>query len=125
MFTFTCIFVSITLFLTALATLFLTLSLFSNEWEYISYETDAVEKIAQAKNHSVQWLPGQVARVEIEITTPSNLNKSQEKVKKTVFYLIPAHGGVNNLCADLTGMAISCLFHYSLRPFIETHQNLL
>lgn len=92
MFTFTCIFVYITLFLTALATLFLTLSLLSDEWEYMSYDPDQVETIAQAYNHSVEWLPGRVARID----------KSTDS-KQRIFYLIPAYGGVNKLCADIAG----------------------
>lgn len=92
MFTFTCIFVYITLFLTALATLFLTLSLLSNEWEYMSYDPDKVETVAQANNHSVEWLQGRVARID----------KSTDSKKRT-FYLVPAYGGVNKLCPDIAG----------------------
>lgn len=108
MLTFTCIFVCITLLLTALASLFLTLSLLSDEWEFISYDPDIVEKIAEARNHTVEWLPERLARIEREVITEINPNASQS-IRK-VFFLIPAHGGVNKLCADIPGKSISFYF---------------
>lgn len=102
MFTFTCIFVCFTLLLTALATLFLTLSLLSDEWEFINYDRVTVEKIAQDNNHTVEWLPNELARIEREIL-PSQNSTDAQSPKKKVFYLIPAYGGVNKLCADIPG----------------------
>ncbi|XP_054707764.1 uncharacterized protein LOC129217482 [Uloborus diversus] len=103
MVTFTCIFVSITLLLTFLATLFLTLSLFSNEWEYITYKTERVEDIAESKNHSLGWIiTGQLARIEIQVPHATGDNNRSGVVRKKVFYLLPAHGGVNKLCVDIS-----------------------
>ncbi|XP_042907479.1 uncharacterized protein [Parasteatoda tepidariorum] len=99
MVTFTCIFVTLTLILTTLATSFLILSLLSTQWEFISYREDRVEELAAHNNHTLQWLPGQVARIEAmeDVVVSSNLTKPT----KTIFYLVPAYGGVNKLCTDV------------------------
>ncbi|KAG8190203.1 hypothetical protein JTE90_011925 [Oedothorax gibbosus] len=107
MVTFTCIFVTITLFLTTLATLFLTLSLFSNEWEYMSYKTETVERIAKSKNSTVQWVEKKTARITLSATFQRDFSLSANEstavvCKKCVIYLVPAFGGVNKLCVDIS-----------------------
>ncbi|GFU41060.1 uncharacterized protein NPIL_440601 [Nephila pilipes] len=108
MVTFTCIFVTITLILTTLATFFLLLSLHSNEWEYMSYNIERVEEIARKNNASLQWLQGEVARIEFsdEVTEQFSAVTNKTEVvegKNVVIYLIPAYGGVNKLCTDIKG----------------------
>lgn len=117
MVTFTCIFVTITLFLTTLATLFLTLSLFSDEWEYMTYKTDAVEKVAKSKNSSVQWIEKKTARITLPATFQKEFSISDSAnesigvaCKKCVMYLVPAFGGVNKLCVDISGSSLIFLF---------------
>ncbi|XP_035230346.1 uncharacterized protein LOC118202295 [Stegodyphus dumicola] len=108
MFTFTCVFVSVTILLTSLATLFLTLSLFSNEWEYISYEMQKVDEIVQSKNYSIQWLLGQMARIEVDdASTEKSVqnNRSEMALNRRLIYLVPAYGGVNKLCIDIPDVA--------------------
>ncbi|KAF8793894.1 hypothetical protein HNY73_001926 [Argiope bruennichi] len=106
MVTFTCIFVTITLVLTTLATSFLLLSLHSNEWEYMSYKVGRVEQIAQTQNVSLQWLNAEVARIEYTVGPEENSNIGNEsqvsKAKSSVFYLVPAYGGVSKLCTDVS-----------------------
>ncbi|GIY32710.1 uncharacterized protein CEXT_159151 [Caerostris extrusa] len=108
MVTFTCIFVTVTLLLTSLATFFLVLSLHSNEWEYMSYMVEHVEEISQKNNASLEWLKGDIARIEYpeaiadelsEVTNGSKISKA----RNAVFYLVPAYGGVNKLCTDVPG----------------------
>lgn len=109
---FTCVFVFLTLVLSGLATLFLTLSLLSNEWEYLGYKEDKVLEISQAKNHTLQWLPGNLGKLEMEnpvadkLDSP-NQSRNQRRKKKTytIVYLIPARGGVHKMCADITESA--------------------
>ncbi|GBL97084.1 hypothetical protein AVEN_254124-1 [Araneus ventricosus] len=107
MVTFTCIFVIITLILTTLATSFLLLSLRSNEWEYMSYKVEGVEQIAQTQNASLQWLSGEVARIEYSVVLEENQETGNEsqvtKAKNSVFYLAPAYGGINKLCTEIPG----------------------
>ncbi|GFT62312.1 uncharacterized protein TNCV_4717121 [Trichonephila clavipes] len=143
MVTFTCIFVTITLILTTLASSFLLLSLHSNEWEYMSYKVEQVEEIARRNNASFQWLPGEVARIECsDVPTEQSsevANKTQAvENKNVVFYLIPAYGGVNKLCTDIEdgdrfnscqviysqfGLAIHQNDHQERRRFVEWAQN--
>lgn len=103
---FTCIFVFITVVLSGLATVFLTVSLLSNEWEFLCYNEDKVSEIAQSKNHSLKWLPGHLGRLEMEAPVLETIESNQTKgsSKTTVVYLIPAFGGVHRMCADVSGM---------------------
>ncbi|XP_015920856.1 uncharacterized protein [Parasteatoda tepidariorum] len=92
---FTCIFVCLTVILSGVSTLFLTFSLLSDEWEFLTYEKASIEEMAKLKNHSLQWLSGDVGKLFMpELTITQNISGS-------VAYLVPARGGVNNLCPDL------------------------
>lgn len=104
---FTCVFVFFTILLSGLATLFLTLSLLSNEWEHLGYNEDKVMEISKVKKHNLEWLPGNLGRLEMEepiLDKTEYTNKTRNKTVITVAYLIPAHGGVHGMCADITGM---------------------
>ncbi|GBL97101.1 hypothetical protein AVEN_254137-1 [Araneus ventricosus] len=101
---FTCIFVFLTVVLSTLSTISLTFSLLSDEWETVTYKVEGVEEVARLKNHTLQWLPQELGRLEIpedQVDTESKV-----KTKKTVVvYLVPAFGGVNNLCPNITDAA--------------------
>ncbi|GFQ73277.1 uncharacterized protein TNCT_281971 [Trichonephila clavata] len=101
---FTCIFVFLTVILSGLSTVFLTFSLLSNEWEYLTYKTREVEELSRLKNHTLQWLPHDLGRLEI----PEDQVEATVTMKtdnKVAVYLIPAFGGVNNLCPNITDAA--------------------
>ncbi|GFY52750.1 uncharacterized protein TNIN_219001 [Trichonephila inaurata madagascariensis] len=105
---FTCIFVFLTVILSGLSTVFLTFSLLSNEWEYLTYKTGEVEELSRLKNHTLQWLPHDLGRLEI----PEDQVEATVTVKtnnKVAVYLIPAFGGVNNLCPNITGQCVVLL----------------
>ncbi|GFQ70218.1 uncharacterized protein TNCT_215381 [Trichonephila clavata] len=72
----------------------------------MSYKVEQVEEIARRNNASLQWLEGEVARIECtDVPTEQYsevTNKTQAvESKNAVFYLIPAYGGVNKLCTDI------------------------
>lgn len=103
---FTCVFVFFTIVLSALATVFLTFSLLSNEWEYLGYQEDKVQEIAKAKGHTFEWLPEHLGKLEMIVPASDNVvhvNQTKIPRKIIVVYLIPAYGGVHKLCADLSG----------------------
>ena len=103
---FTCVFVFVTLALSGSATLFLTLSLLSNEWEYLGYQEGKVQEIAKEKGHTFEWLPEHLGKLEMIVPVHENVGlTNQTKIPKKIIivYLIPAYGGVHKLCVDLTG----------------------
>ncbi|KAG8182797.1 hypothetical protein JTE90_009110 [Oedothorax gibbosus] len=100
---FTCIFVLLTVAITGTSTFFLTYSLLSNEWEFISYKTSGVEEVARTHNHSLRWMEdGQLGRLEIPDDNPPPPVKDRYPPKGTVVYLVPAYGGVNSLCPNIS-----------------------
>ncbi|GIY74139.1 uncharacterized protein CDAR_400361 [Caerostris darwini] len=99
---FTCIFVFLTVVLSGLSTAFLSVSLLSNEWEMVTYKRDGVEKLAKMKNHTLQWLPQELGKLEIPTEQLENRSKKIEN-NTVIVYLIPAYGGVNSLCPNVTG----------------------
>lgn len=104
---FTCVFVFFTIVLSATATVFLTFSLLSNEWEYLGYQEDKVQEIAKAKGHTFEWLPEHLGKLEMIVPAASDnvghVNQTKIPKKIIVVYLIPAFGGVHKLCVDLSG----------------------
>ncbi|KAF8793898.1 hypothetical protein HNY73_001930 [Argiope bruennichi] len=68
---------------------------------------EGVEEVARLKNHTLQWLPQELGRLEIpEDQLDKYEDKSKTNTKKmVVVYLVPAYGGVNNLCPNITDAA--------------------
>lgn len=69
-----------------------------------------MERIAKSKNSSVQWIEGKTARIE-QIAggvagDSANESSVSTCIKKCVIYLVPAFGGVNKLCTDISGEII-------------------
>ncbi|GIY32718.1 hypothetical protein CEXT_159201 [Caerostris extrusa] len=60
-------------------------------------------KLAKMKNHTLQWLPQELGKLEIPTEQLENRSKKIEN-NTVIVYLIPAYGGVNSLCPNVTAI---------------------
>ncbi|XP_064097490.1 uncharacterized protein LOC135208845 [Macrobrachium nipponense] len=141
-----CLFLALTLLVTAAATVILCTAILTNHWELISFDREAVEAIAAKFNdtHTLEWLwDGKVGKVSIEWRvrrqdaefldtskgyTASNPARVRRQPSR-VFFLVPMHGGIWTLCVGLTeteqqklhsmGFPLSGCLNYLSRHFID------
>ncbi|XP_066972913.1 uncharacterized protein [Macrobrachium rosenbergii] len=143
-----CLFLALTLLVTAAATVILCTAILTNHWELISFDREAVEAIAAKFNdtHTLEWLwDGKVGKVNIELRsrvrrqdaefldtsmgyTASNPARVRRQPSRVIF-LVPMHGGIWTLCVGLSepeqqklhsmGFPLSGCLNYLSRHFID------
>ena len=118
-----CIFLTVTLAVTATASGFMVLALMTDHWEYIDFDRDRVQQIS-TNSTQVEWLmESHVARLNIPpekvnlplkispmtLFTKSQLEKQlkqpakREKRDVRTVYLVPMYGGIWTICTNLNG----------------------